>query len=111
MSMEEAVENSVFIREALEEILCLKKRSLPLKVITDNKSLLEAVYGNKPISNKRLRKYVEVIKQALKDSDVSEIVWTPSQEMIADVLTKKGVNPISLMRILQTGDRRITERN
>ena len=105
MSMQEAVEEAVYMREVLEEVLGKKRRSIKLHVVTDSNSLVEAVHGHKPISNKRLRINVEIIKQALHDRDIQSVTWVSSKEMIADVLTKKGVNGVKLARILQSGNR------
>ena len=105
MSMESAVENAVYIREVLEEILNLKKKQMELNILSDSKSLIDAVRGNKPIGNKQLRMNVEIIKQSLREKDVTTINWVPSEKMIADILTKKGVNPVPLRRILETGIR------
>lgn len=107
MSMQVGIEEATFMREVFEELLGKKKRSMRLNVLTDSKSLVEAIHGYKPISNKRLRMNMEIIKQALQEKEVDDVSWVPTKEMIADVLTKKGVNPVHLIRILQTGQRNI----
>ena len=103
--MEKAVGESIFIREILEELLGKKRRSIKLRVVTDSKSLVEAVSGNKPMDNKRLRVNLETIRQNLQLREVESIKWMPGKKMLADVLTKRGVNPSQMEELLQTGRR------
>ena len=68
---------------------------------TDNKNLLQAVSGNKGISEKRLRRDINIIKQALEDDKIESIEWVATDEMLADPLTKKTANPHKLMTLIQ----------
>ena len=34
---------------------------------------------------------------------MSEVKWVRGQHMIADVMTKRGVNPVALMSVMQQG--------
>ena len=87
----------------LEEILGEKPKSIKLRVNTDSESLMKAVHGNKPIEDKRMRKYVKVIQESLKEGEIREVKWKPSGKMLADPLTKKGADSRYLIQTMQKG--------
>ena len=55
-ALEEGIEACFNMKSLLCEVLGLdEKKHLPIKCITDNKSLLEAVHSTKTLSEKRLK--------------------------------------------------------
>ena len=61
---------------------------LPIFVITDNVSLVEAVYSPKSVQGKRLRVDLGYLKNLIEEKCVKKLIWVPSQYQLADCLTK-----------------------
>ena len=61
---------------------------LPIFVITDNVSLVEAVYSPKSVRDKRLRVDLGYLKNLIEEKCVKKLIWVPSQYQLADCLTK-----------------------
>ena len=50
-----------------------------------------------------LRPDIAIIKELIDEKTVSEVKWVRGQHMLADVMTKRGVNPLPLMSVMQQG--------
>ena len=79
------------------------KVDLDVKAMTDNKSARDAIYSESEVTERILRGDIAVIKQMVQTGKVKEIRWITGENMLADILTKKGVNRISLLETLETG--------
>ena len=42
------------------------------------------------------------IQEAIKEENI-ELLWIPGSEMLADILTKKGVNADSILEVIRSG--------
>ena len=42
------------------------------------------------------------IQEAIKEENI-ELLWIPGSEMLADILTKKGVNVDSILEVIRSG--------
>ena len=71
-------------------------------MITDSKSLFDASQTTSQISDRRLRVEMSAIREA---KELGEIVvqWVNGADQLADVLTKKGASPYSLLKVLGEG--------
>ena len=68
------------------------------------KTLYEAVHNIKNVQDKRLLGDILQIKQAIAiDNIITELRLLPGSEMLADPLTKGGMNAETLMNILRSG--------
>ena len=76
---------------------------IKVKAVTDNKSSRDAVYSESEVSERILRGDIAVLKQLIETEALSEIRWVTGQNMLADLLTKKGVNKWSLLEVLENG--------
>ena len=76
---------------------------LPIKCITDCKSLLDAIKSNKLVSEKRLRLELSAIKENLSREHVTNVKWGEANEQLANCLTKHGSSPIKLLSIFESG--------
>ena len=74
-----------------------------VRAVTDNKSCRDSVYSESEVSERILRGDIAVLKQMIETDVLSEIRWVTGQNMLADLLTKKGVNKISLLEVLEAG--------
>ena len=80
---------------------------LGVKAITDNRSARDAVYSESEVGERMLRADIAMIKDMVKDQRITEIKWVAGKSMLADILTKKSVNKIPIMEVLENG--RISE--
>ena len=100
LSLLEAVENGIYIREHLMELLGL---SIPLHAYIDNKSLVEAVHSTKLVDDKRLRIDMSSLQESLSRGEINTIQWIPGDKQLANCLTKKGASPYHLLQAMQNG--------
>ena len=83
--------------------------NLSVRAVTDNKSVRDAVYSESEVSERILRGDIAVLKQLIETEALAEIRWVTGQNMLADLLTKKGVNKVALLEVLAAGKlRRVT---
>ena len=71
---------------------------LPIKCITDCKSLLDVIKSN------RLRLELSAIKENLSKGHVTHVKWVEANEQLVDCLTKYGSSPIKLLGIFESGN-------
>ena len=76
---------------------------LPIEVVTDNKSLFDALKSSKYVSDKRLRIDIGALKQLIANKDIDTIHWVRTREQLADALTKNGVFMGKLVDVVKTG--------
>ena len=79
------------------------KIDLAIRAITDNKSARDAIYSESVVEERMLRPEIAIIKDMIEDGRVLEVRWIEGKEMLADLLTKKGVNKIPLLDVIQSG--------
>ena len=68
----------------------------------DSNNLYQAVYSTKFVEDKRLRIDIAQVQEYVKKK-VMEVRWVKAEEMLADGLTKKGVNVDKLMTVIKEG--------
>ena len=71
--------------------------------VVDNQSVLHAVYSTKFVEDKRLRIDTGYVKELLASGEIDRVCWVPGGEMIADILTKKGVASFNMLELLPRG--------
>ena len=67
---------------------------------TDSHPMLESIGSSGQIEEKALRQSVAYLKQSLEDEDVMAYSWIPGEEIVADMLTKRGSKREALDEIL-----------
>ena len=92
---------AVAVKMMIQEIT---GKNLTVKGITDNKSARDSVYSESEVAERCLRADISMIKDMIEDGRVSEIKWIKGDDMLADILTKKGVNKIPLIQVLESGE-------
>ena len=102
LAASDAIDNAYYLAEILSEILFRNDRDISIKLMVDNKSLFDNVYSVKNVNEKRLRIDIAVIKELVSE-DRLVLEWVETKCQLADVLTKKEVNPIKLNNVLQSG--------
>ena len=77
--------------------------NLKVRAVTDNKSARDAVYSESEVSERVLRGDIAVIKELINDEKIEEVKWVTGENILADLLTKRGVNKLPLLDVLESG--------
>ena len=100
LTMVECSEACFWINQLAAEILGYKNELLPIICYTDSKQLYDATYSLRSIEDKRLRIDIAVIREMLGKKEINKIIRIPSEEQLADCLTKLGASSSKLIRLL-----------
>ena len=73
---------------------------MKVRLLTDLCPLLESIGSSGQIEEKALRQSVAYLKQSLEDEEVMAYSWIQGEEILADILTKKGSKHEALGEIL-----------
>ena len=92
--------HAVALRNMLKEILGFE---LPIHSYIDSKTLERACFSTKNVTDPILRRDVSRIQQMLQKGEITKVTHVSSKDQLADALTKKGVNPVKLLSVLETG--------
>ena len=105
LSLLQGLEDAVYLRAVLSELLFddLKAQFIPITAFVDNNQLYQSVYSTKPAESKRLRIDLAEISQMLEEGVLTDLRWIPTNEMIADCLTKTGAKADLLIDVLEQG--------
>jgi hypothetical protein len=102
ISLGSALDAAVGVRDMITEVTG-GNVVLQIKAIVDNKSCRDAVYSTTSVTERKLRAEIAVVQELLEDKIISEVKWIRGQHMLADIMTKRGVNSGPLMTVMQTG--------
>ena len=103
LASNEALDELVYIKTVLCELLGDKMKNVPLHLTTDSKNLYNAVHSSTLVENARTRLDIAKVKDSLKDNELNSLILVKGKEMLADVLTKKGASALILMNVLRGG--------
>ena len=101
LSLTEALEHAIYLKKISSEVL--NGPALNIFAVVDNKSVVDAIFSTKSVDGKRLRVDVGGVKEMINDRIVTSVRWIPGCEMLADVLTKRGVEKFSILNMLRKG--------
>ena len=62
---------------------------MPIKFITGSKSLDDAVYSSKTITEERLKIELCAIPESLEKREIRSVTWVNSSDQLADCFTSK----------------------
>ena len=79
------------------------KIDLKVRAITDNESTRAAIYSESEVQERMLRADIAILKDMIEDGRILEVRWVAGKDMLADVLTKRGVNKAALLDVIQNG--------
>ena len=74
-----------------------------LIVVTDSKSLFEALGSSKQVSDKRLRLNVGSLREMIERGEIT-INWVQGLRQLSDALTKHGASWRYLTTVMETGN-------
>ena len=97
----DAAETSVLIRATLKEYIDpTSELHVPISVMCDNKSLVEAIHSSTMVENKRLQIDISVLRDMLQNQEINELRWISTSMQVANPLTKTGCSLLYLMDIM-----------
>lgn len=94
----DAVKAGVLLKHLVCEILCCN--IIDMQLITDNKSLVQAINSVTPVEDKRLRIEIAMLQESMERKDFSAIHLIPSKNNMANALTKQGASCKTLINVL-----------
>ncbi|KAL5251597.1 hypothetical protein ACHWQZ_G017089 [Mnemiopsis leidyi] len=96
--------NAVYCRQLVSEILYNQPESRVIEIFgfVDNMQLFDQISSTKQCSDKRIRLDVAEIQETVA-KEVSSISWTPTADMLADCLTKRGADFSKLAKVVEEG--------
>ena len=103
LAMQKGLEETVHVREMCRDMLGRDFSGMPLIVLTDNQSAVESIYNDTMVAEKRLLRDLAVIKEMVEKGEIRKVAWIPGEEMLADALTKHGVDGRPLLNCLRRG--------
>ena len=103
MSVSEAADGAVCANIMFSEINYGGTKRLPIEILTDNKSLCDALHSNKSVMNKRLRIEIRSLKEMLQTKDIVKVHRVETKYQLADALTKMGASTKLLLQVLCSG--------
>jgi len=100
----DAVSDALYCRQLLSEVLYQDPRSRVIDIVgyVDNMQLYEQISSTKQSTDKRVRLDISEIQEAVQ-TEVNNILWTPTDHMLADSLTKRGADFSKLASVIETG--------
>ena len=103
LSLQEGVENAIFHRLMIEDILCLPEKSLRVEAIVDNQDTVDAVHSTKAVTSKILRLNIGVLKDKLQREEITLIRWCEGAKQLANCMTKRRASGLSLLDVIRNG--------
>lgn len=100
----EAAGACVHLRHVLKDIMNiseLKDSDFPISILSDNRSLVDAVHTSTAIQNKWLQIDISVLRDALQSHQVEEFRWVSTELQVANALTKAGCSSDYLLNVLR----------
>ena len=100
--LDEAIHYARMTREIFDGFVDLKNPTqIEVEAVTDNKSLWENLHNTRQCEEKMLRNSIALIKEMVDRSEVKNVEWVDTHDMLADALTKKGGNDAWIKQVLR----------
>ena len=89
-SLSKLVDDAVYFASQFGSLLFgYSAGSLPVRLFTDSRPLLDSISSTKQVEERLLRNTIRDLKEKLEDNSVESYSWLETGEMIADILTKE----------------------
>ena len=103
LALNEALDNCVLLSTIYSEVIYHdSKKKIPIKALTDSKSLVAASSTTNLINEKRLRIEVAALRESIENEELS-LNWIDSKYQLANCLTKAGASSKTLCEVITTG--------
>ena len=90
LAANEALDELVYVKSVLSELLGDMGKSISLYLKTDSKNLYKAAHNSTLAENPRLRVDIAKMKDCIKCNELNGLIHVTGKEMLAGTLTKKG---------------------
>ena len=101
LSFVEGCDTGILMSKIVSEIIFGDKNSsIHIHCRIDNKSLYDAAYTTKTISDTRLQIEMSIVREMIEKKEVIPS-WIKSTKQLADVLTKEGSSSATILKILE----------
>ena len=99
LALVDLAEACVYYRKFVLDLLGIPDsvKNIPITCRTDNNGLYDSIHSSTQILDKRLRLEMGILREMLSRKEISSFEWIPTEEQIADALTKKGVASYKVM--------------
>ena len=99
------MEESIFLSRTLNKIYTGSVGGhIPIDLRIDSKTLMDSINSTKQVDIKTICHIVAWIKIQREKSFVRSIDWISTEDMIADIFTKKNVNTDDILRVVTRGE-------
>ena len=103
LALNEALDNCVLLSTIYSEVIHYdSKKKIPIKALTDSKSLVAASSTTNLIKEKRLRIEVAALRESIENEELI-LKWIDSKYQLANCLTKAGASSKTLCEVIETG--------
>ena len=109
MSLNTGIDQAIYVKQVLEELLAKPEDTIPLRAMVDNQDCHSLAHANVAGRERRLRAEVSRIREALRRGHVPELILVKGPKQLVNVMTKRTADPTELLRIFQTGERYTVE--
>ena len=96
MACVDGIHAASLFQNLLAEVLVL---NIPILPVSDNASLINAVYSSKTVTDKRLRVDLGYLKSFIDEKNMEKMIWVPSKLQLADCLTKNSKRASNNLRL------------
>ena len=103
LALANGLDNAIFTRRLVAEMLGIEEKQIPVEAVVDNKSCIDAIYSTSLVEDKRLRREISSIQELLQTCEIKSVKWVPGKKQLCDVLTKTGANSLKLLQVIQHG--------
>ena len=99
----EAAEACVHLQKLVHEMMYRGNthNKIPISILCDNRSLVDAVHTSTAVQNKRLQIEVGILRDMVQLSELEEFRWISTNLQVANTLTKAGCSSENLHQILK----------
>ena len=99
--LDEAVHFARMTREIYDGVVNLKEpKQIEVEALTDNQGLWENLNNTRQCDEKMLRNSIALIKEMIDKHEVSSVDWVETDDMLADILTKRGGNGLWIKNVI-----------
>ena len=101
LALKDGAKTAIYLAAIIKDMF--KYAKIKVKCITDNKSLVDALYSERMLKDKWLRLHILGISDMIEKGEVDKVQWIDSKNQLADALTKKGICRDRLIHSISRG--------
>jgi hypothetical protein len=105
IALEDGIDMAIGMGRQLQQIITGKVQEIPVPIMgySDSGSLIESLRSTKPVDEHPMRMHVDRLKNHKEKGFATGYKWVPTQDQLADALTKSKITPFNIRRVLKSG--------